>query len=185
MNSRYKDRCSSATCLCMENVILCCEIRLFQLRYKSLCEVYEGLNLENRIRSLPSNIRVLLQLSALRFEVLTAMKMAIFRRFIRHIDKYSVISQKLEIVCFSETLVSAYKSTTASQPRRTLQPWRRRQYVSPKRWYLPTSLHGRTLTKYWYSPSSVHDLITQNNTSALKMETVFFSETLSACESTR
>jgi hypothetical protein len=115
----------------MENVILCCEIRLFQLRYKSLCEVYEGLNLENRIRSLPSNIRVLLQLSALRFEVLTAMNMAIFRRFLRDIDKYGVISQKLEIVCFSETLVSAYKSTRRHNPEENFSP--DDGYVSPKR----------------------------------------------------
>jgi hypothetical protein len=43
-------------------------------------------------------------------------------------------------------LPSAFHSATLYQsihfPAPSLQPWRWKQYVSPKRWYLPASLHG-------------------------------------------
>jgi hypothetical protein len=71
----------------------------------------------------------------------------------------------METVCFSETSVSTYESTRYHNPEEEHQhlllrenlkshnitvifkPWRWRQYVSPKRWYLPTNLHGITTQK--------------------------------------
>jgi hypothetical protein len=56
---------------------------------------------------------------------------------------------------------------TALQPRRPtskLQSWRWRQYVPPKRWYLPTSPHGVSTQK------------TNIETSVLKLEAICSSE---------
>jgi hypothetical protein len=87
------------------------------------------------------NCRLIKQLHCLRFEVLTAVRMVMLFFWVlapyRLIGRCQPLDAKLES---GRIYIGLCKSLHF--PASPLQPWRWKKYVSPKRWHLPTSLHG-------------------------------------------